>query len=157
MGELTCSNQSIDAVCEIRVMRENVSERGSARQPEREIDKLCSHHSHVVRIRIIEPTRFPSGSGVALLAASSLSRARLSFQENALRKCWTFISLRNLPHKYWTFTNERCLSGVELIVASSLSRAIDTADIIFPPGEVRRTRVCLCVRVSGCVGVSVCA
>ena len=44
-------------------------------------------------------------------------------------------------------------SGVELIVASSLSRAIDTADIIFPPGEVRRARVCLCVRVSGCQGV----
>ncbi|KAJ1492853.1 hypothetical protein T484DRAFT_1611100 [Baffinella frigidus] len=31
--------------------------------------------------------------------------------------------------------SQHSIRGVELIVASSLSRAIDTADIIFPPGE----------------------
>ena len=34
-----------------------------------------------------------------------------------------------------TGASKHSIRGVELIVASSLSRAIDTADIIFPPGE----------------------
>mmetsp|Transcript_48204 Transcript_48204/g.114698 ORF Transcript_48204/g.114698 Transcript_48204/m.114698 type:complete len:257 (-) Transcript_48204:172-942(-) len=37
--------------------------------------------------------------------------------------------------------SQHSIRGVELIVASSLSRAIDTADIIFPPGEQTATRV----------------